>query len=145
MKIPLLKAANKLGMHPIEVVVILAPLVNSFSDLYPNLDEGLIQTLEKLLHHPQTKQPELPRKLEELPQLTGVEKACLEKLARKKIWRHKTISEDVLKKSFLRNSNAPDKSIEKLVKLGLVVSHGKHRYSLNPQRKGIIEKASSRE
>ncbi len=139
MKIPLAKAAKKLDIHPIEVVVTLAPLVNNFSEIYPDIDEGLVQTLGELLHQPRERQAEVPHKPEKLPQLSEIEKACLKKLVRKKFWGRYTVSENVLKKSFLRGSVTPDKSIKKLLELNILVLHGKHKYSLNSQRKDIID------
>jgi len=142
MNIPLTEAAKKLGIQPIELVVALSPLVNDFSEIYPNVDDGLIQTVQELLQ--QLQQP-LEQQAEDLPEpekwppLSDVEKACLVKLARKKFWGHRTISEDALRKSFFRDAQAPGKSIEELVKLGILLRHGKHEYSLNPQKKLMIE------
>lgn len=144
MKIPLTEAAKKLNVHPIEVVVALAPLVSNFFEIYPDIDKGLVQTLGELLHQPRERQAEVPHKPEKLLQLSEIEKACLEKLARKKFWGHKAISEDVLRKNFPRGSVAPDKSIEKLIELDILVLHGKHKYSLNPQRKEIIDLITKR-
>jgi len=142
MKISLTEAAKKLDMHSFELVVALAPLVIDFSDIYPDVDEGLVQTVQQeLLRQPQQpleRQAEGLHKARERPQLSDNEKSCLAKLARKKFWGHRTISENALRKSFLRESKAPDKSIEKLVRLGILIQHEKHKYSLNPRKKKIV-------
>lgn len=154
MKLDLVEAAKSLGMHPLRVVMCLAPLVDDFSDVWPAVEEGLVATLKQMLgkHGIETEKPRYeaeglsPGKCSQSLEyeLNAAEIRCLRKLAKKGFWDKKTLPETALLKSYLQGSDDPAVSIVKLVRLGLLLKHGRHQYSLNPKAGSDIKNLISR-
>lgn len=145
----LIEAAKELGVHPLQVVLALAPLVNRFSDVWPEIEDGFIPTLRQLGLSDtsvvtEQESPGIPEPapagnvLREL-QLDNLEIGCLRRLSGKKHWGKNSIPEDVLRSKFLRETADPVEALHRLVKADLLVQHGRHRYALNPHKKAEIE------
>ncbi len=139
----LVEAARDLDMHPLQVVMCLASLVEDFSSVYPVINEGLLATLRQMLGKYGVETREHTCKTGSVvrvklgqPQEQGLEAAevrCLRKLAKKGFWGKKTLSDTELQKNYLQGSSNPTASIMKFVRLGFMIRHGRRRYSLNPK------------
>jgi len=147
MKTPLAEAAKKLNLHPLQFVMVLAPLSSSFTEVWPSIEEGLVPTLQQLMQGPITGSAiqEIAEKLDAsrtknpLMDLDVMEVQCLQKLKRKNFWGKRVISEDALRKNYLRGAKDAGASIDKMIKLELLLQHKHHTYALNPHAEATIE------
>lgn len=142
------EAARRLRDHPSNVVRQLSAMVGSLDDCWPDLDHGLVETLERLRGANAKPQPR--RKSEEEQPEVGQERKpgrshaslkVLDKLARKDKWGGNAVGWDTLRNHYCRGENDLDEAVEELVDCGLLLAGQTQGgpYSLNPARKGEIE------
>lgn len=155
-QVPLAEAARGLGLHPLNLMVKLRPVVGGLTDCWPTVEDGFIATIRQL-DGLETRIPSKgdSRKLDlPLPSSpvrdahSAAERKIVEKLYRKKMWpNHPVAPESIQKLCQGFQSGELDDAIENLVRKGLLIKGDGHRgpYSLNPPKKGEIEKIAQAE
>ena len=151
MEIKTSEAASRLGIHPLNLLLKLFPMVGSIDDCWPGLEEGYVDTIRTLGDGGQrpTSQPAapLPGPTPEQPPadpLAGLDRGCvrvLEKLWRKDRWGGRAVAWETLHNHYCQDVDNLEEAIEDLVKRGLLLNHSRHGpFSLDPGRKGDIER-----
>ncbi len=145
MKIPIADAARRLRLHPCELVLELAQVATSFDDVYPEVDEGFVETLKQM--HPElfvkpsrvidrateASSQSLPRLSEDAEDITYA-------LSRKKHWGTNTVSETTLKNHYCRDLRNFDYAVKELLRIGILMPERPHGpFSLNPKAKVQVD------
>ena len=146
--------AKALGIHPGEFVTILATLGIEFDDAWPEVDEGLIQTISTMLKKRPAPTP-IPKAAATLasavktaietgqtqePALTDGALYVLEKLyTRGKIDKH-GMKRQSIKHQWGRSSHTFDNDFDLLLDRGLIIAVERDCYSVDSHRKTEIER-----
>lgn len=148
MKIPTSEAAKRLGTHPANIVLHLSEMVGDLTDSWPELEEGLVETL-RALKFKQEIQPPTPipgppvreRTVEEAPR-SRTQMKVLDKLERHDKWGGTSVSLRTLRNNYCQGLGDLDEAVHALVDDGLLLGgDGRNGpFSLNPARKGEIER-----
>ncbi len=161
MRISTADAARKLGMSVPELLDAMTSLVGDLSEVWPEMDEGYVDTIRQLhgLHILKTQgeepDPELGKRspaAQESSDLSATEQArcrILDKLERAGRWGGNSVSWDTLRNHFCQGVQDLEGGLEQLIDEGLVIVGGKGSkrkgpFSLNPSRKGEIEEEVAR-
>lgn len=148
MKVPLIRAAERLGLHPGEVVVRLARLTGSFEDLFPDLEEGLVETLEQLIKprgqdQDKHSDKEVSADVIHEPQIDLSEAArqIARALSQKKYWGNNSVPVDALKNGYCTKVQGLETELEELIQQRIVIrKQSRGPVSLNPNAKGALKK-----
>jgi hypothetical protein len=144
MKVRLDDAAKRLHLHPCELVLNLAQMVGSFDDLYPELDEGYIETLKQLLHDSSPKSSLDITEKTSRPLILKDSHAVISVLSSKGFWKKNTIERDTLKKRYCKHIVNLDTAINELQREEIVIiKKGGNILSLNPKKRKVIEEIIS--
>ena len=147
MKIPINEAADQLSLHPAELVLFLADMVAPFEELYPEVDEGLVNTIRSM--HPeifsrtsdrQIQQPGLPPR-EDIPtslRLSPDGERVVLALHNKRHWGSNIVSETTLRNHYCRGLSDFDSAIRELARAKLL-SSVRGPFSLNTRAKAEID------
>ena len=145
MKIPINEAARRLHLHPCELVLELAQIATSFDDLYPEVDEGFVETL-KQMHHELFVKPSraIDRPIEAssqpLPRFSKDAEHIVYALSRKKHWGTNTVSEATLKNHYCRDLHDFDYAVKELLRVGILTpERPRGPFSLNPKAKVQVD------
>ena len=145
MKIPLTEASARLRLHPCELVLWLAKMLPRFEDLYPEVDEGFLETLTQM--HPElfgkpvfdvTKTPEPPVVCLHL----STDAARLVKVLRNKgHWGTHTVRPSTLKNHYCKDLQNFDSAIKELIRAGILSAerHVRGPFSLNTKARALID------
>ena len=150
MEIKTPEAASRLGIHPLNLLLKLFPMVGSIEDCWPNLEEGYIDTVQALADggqrpsaQPAIQSPEPSPQEPPANPSAGFNKGCvrvLEKLWRKDRWAGRAVAWETLHNHYCQDVDNLEETVEELVQRGLVIKSSKHGpFSLDPNRKGEIE------
>ena len=149
MKIPIADAARRLRLHPCEVVLELAQIATSFDDLYPEVDEGFVETLMQM--HPElfvktsraidrATQETIGPSSPPLPRLSKDAARMVHALSQKKHWGTNTVSEATLKNHYCRDLQNFDYAVKELLRVGILTPERPHGpFSLNPKAKVQVD------
>lgn len=151
MKIKTSEAASRLGIHPLNLLLKLFPMVGSIEDCWPDLDEGYVDTIRTLgegaqrpTSQPAARLPEPPPEQPPADPLAGIDRGSvrvLEKLWRKDRWGGRAVAWETLHNHYCQDVDNLEEAVEELVQRGLVIKPEKHGpFSLDPSRKGEIER-----
>ena len=142
MKISICDAAQSLRLHPLEFVLDVARLTQSFDEIYPEVDEGYVATLKQMqgMRHSFDTEQLLP-KAASLPGLSEDAKCLVSAMKRKGHWGKNTVGKDTLKNHYCRNLRDFDSAIKELLKANMVAYTSlAGPFSLNTKTKTQIEK-----
>ena len=135
-------AARELGLHPAELLVRLwnKKLVYTLEDCWPQIDQGLIETLsqvEGLPRRPPVSQPDPALD----SSLSPLQMQIIHVMNKRKHWGHNRIGEDQLKKFLPQGTDSRNlhKALKKLHAQGLVLEQN-NGYSLNTHKKADIDR-----
>lgn len=143
MKIPIHKAAAHLRLHPCELVLELAGIA-AFDELYPEVDEGFVETLKQM--HPErfVKPPRIPEAPKvpspSLPRLSKDSELLVSVLSHKKHWGTNTVSEATLRNHYCRDLQDFDSAVRELTRAGILNAESpRGPFSLNTKAKAQVE------
>jgi len=149
MKIPLNEAAAKLRCHPCEVILELTEMIRTFDELYPEVDEGFIETLKRM--HPerfdrpssdscQIQETSVSNSDQGLPHLSEDAERLVCILSHKKHWGTNTVSEDTLRNHYCRNLQNCDSAIKELIRSDILMNKSlRGPFSLKTKAKGKVD------
>jgi hypothetical protein len=145
MKIPIAEAARRLRLHPCELVLEIAQIATSFDDLYPEVDEGVVETLKQM--HPElfVKPSRAIDRATEVsfqpfPRFSKDAEDIVYALSRKKHWGTNTVPEATLKNHYCRDLQNFDYAVKELLRVGILTSERPHGpFSLNPKAKVQVD------
>ena len=154
-KISTSEAGRHLRDHPANVVRHLSEMVGSLRDCWPDVDVGFVETLRTLRRARFSDSPNQPveeptKPLQERSKGSFVKSAStlrvLDKLERKDKWGGNAIGWDTLRNHYCRGLDDLDEAVDELVEEGLLLPGDSRSgpYSLNPAKKGEIEKPHCR-
>ena len=145
MKIPIADAARRLRLHPCELVLEFAQIATSFDDVYPEVDEGFVDTLKQM--HPElfvkpsraidrtTEASSQPS-----PRFSKDAEDIVYALFRKKHWGTNTVSEATLKNHYCRDLQNFDYAVKELFRVGILTPERPHGpFSLNSKAKVQVD------
>jgi hypothetical protein len=157
MKIRTGDAARKLGLTVPEFLDAAAGLMAELHEAWPEVDDGYVETMQQLYglaaedrEDEETEAP--PVRRAGPPAVSQVDYAklrILDKLERHDRWGGNSVSLDTLRNHYCQGVKGFDEALEKLIDDGLVlvVEKGSKRrgpFSLNPAKKGVIQKELAR-
>ncbi len=148
-------AAKSLGIHPLNLLLKLQPLVPSLEECWPMVDDGFIETLkhldqktaflgEHIERGPATGEHKEGGGRLSQPQVSAGAAKVIEKLWRKSYWGKKEVSWDTLRSHYCQGITNLEGAVAELVRCGyLTRASGGHAYSLNQAYKAAIEDIAS--
>ncbi len=149
MKIPINEAAAQLRLHACELVLELAGMLASFDELYPEVDEGFVETLKQM--HPEgfvklsrdaTRVPEAPAKVPPSPfaRISKDSELLVAVLYHKKHWGTNTVSEATLRNHYCRDLQDFDSAVKELIRAGILTAESpRGPFSLTTKAKPQVE------
>lgn len=149
MKIPINEAARRLHLHPCELVLELAQIATSFDDLYPEVDEGFVETLKQM--HPElfvkpsraidrASQETTWTSSQPLPRLSKDAERIVYALSHKKHWGTNAVSEATLKNHYCRDLQDFDYAVKELLRVGILTpERPRGPFSLNLKAKVQVD------
>lgn len=146
MKIPINEAARRLHLHPCELVLELAQMATSFDDLYPEVEEGFVETLKQMRPErffKSSRDMRIPeaRDISSSPlRLSRDAEQLVSALERKGHWGTNKVSHDTLKNHYCRGLQDFDSAVKELIRGGILLAE-KHRgpFSLNPKARTQVD------
>lgn len=149
MKIRLAKAAEELGVHPLALLLYLGEQELPFEEIWPDLDSAWVDTIRardwkkfgasRVAPHESRERPEGGPKKAALS-LSQASRQILAKLWRNGRWGDLRVSLDTIRKHYCPNLRDVDAALRELATLGLLSGDSRGPYSLNPSRKGEIDR-----
>jgi hypothetical protein len=152
MRIPTSDAGRQLGLDVPAFLDAAARLLSDLTEAWPEIDTGYVETMQQLygLSPPglADEQDATTPTVTVMPPISPCERArlrILDKLERADRWGGNAVSFDTLRNHYCQAIDAFDEALEQLIdsELVLVAERGNRRrgpFSLNPARKGVIEK-----
>ena len=148
MIIKLQEASRQLAIHPLNLLLKIYPMVGNLGDCYPELDNGLVETVKELgvQHHRDSGRPVAPTTAPikaaeptgEVELSAGAQKV-IEKLWRGDHWGRMAVSRASLN-HLCRNVSDLESVLEELIKKKVVLTQTKQGpFSLNTKFKSSIE------
>jgi hypothetical protein len=157
MKVRTADAARKLGLTVAAFLDGAAGLMAELHEAWPEVDDGYVETMQRLYglaaedrEGEETEAP--PVRRAGPPAVSQVDRAklrILDKLERADKWGGNAVSLDTLRNHYCQGVDGFDEALEKLLDDGLVLvaekgSKRRGPFSLNPARKGVIQKELER-
>ena len=154
MKIRTSEAAVRLGVHPLGLVLAVRPMVGGIEDCWPEIDDGFVETL-RAAGYGQSESARAARHGDGAKQPSGSAPAVspvlsvshaaaevLDKMSRQDKWGKNTVSLDTLRNHYCRTVSNVEVAVDELVDREFLLVEGgrKGTYSLNPARKGEIDR-----
>lgn len=147
-------AARNLGVHPFDLVGFACRMTGSLGDLWPEIDEALVETLGQMglgarETRPAAEGGDVPDVARPPARTLGVSEAAarvLDKLERRNHWGSNHVNLDTVRNHFCRGVPGLDEGLEELLDRGLLSSAGgrKGPVSLDTHAKGEIDTILSR-
>lgn len=145
MKMSLQQASAILGMPAPKIVLLIAPLVNSLDDCWPEIDKGLVDTLASMYSLPMVDETEKEPSRETAdndPSLPISKPAAmiLDKLYRQRHWGSKLVSWDTLHNHYCHGIKDLRSAMDELLDADLLTTKEDRDgpFSLNTSRKKDI-------
>jgi len=152
MKIKTANAARALGIHPSHLLLHVAELDRSlsFGDVWPEIDQEWVKTVEASRGHRQptpAPSPELPKLLQPTPSPSDDAVHVLDKLSRKDKWGNASVTLDALLNLTHLDRHRLQKALDELRKLRFLGhdGRGQGKISLAPGRRNEIERVTHRQ
>ena len=154
------RAANDLGIHPLNLLIHLFPLTQNLKASWPDVDDGFIKTLEQTgkVRRPNPAKAAPPTvakpgdKIKEslvprpklLTDLSDDALRVIEKLWRKKRWGSAIVSLRTLGNNYCRDVADLEQVVDDLVIKGILLRESRHgAVSLNPSRHDEIDEIAA--
>lgn len=152
MKLSLHDAASRLGIHPAEFALEIATLTEALVDFWPEVDEGMVQTIEVMRDKRVGKRPAWRHDANAAavttsevgthyqPPVSESAGRVIEKLSRKRHWGNHFVSFATLSNHHCQHVENLDQAVEELVNKGLLIRDSRsNAYALNTQCKSEID------
>jgi hypothetical protein len=157
MKVRTAEAAGKLGLSVPAFLDAAAGLMADLHEAWPEVDDGYVETMQRLygLAHQEREDEETetpPIRPAGPPAVSQVDRAklrILDKLERADRWGGNVVSLETLRNHYCQGVEGFDEALEELIDNDLVMvpekgSKRKGPFSLNPAKKGVIQKELAR-
>lgn len=144
------EAARALGLHTLDFVARLHGMVGSWSECWPEVDDGYVETLRILLDRPRAKRVQDPGSPPAQPAARGDDPCphsigdhaarLIEKMWRKGRWGDMRVSHDTIHVHMMRDIDDSEEVLDDLVRRGILMAEGRRgSFALNPGRKTEID------
>jgi prepilin-type N-terminal cleavage/methylation domain-containing protein len=140
MKIPINEGAARLSLHPCEFILKLSQMIESFDDIYPEVDENYVDNLKQLTQHISKKSSFGTTEKNTKLQISKDAHSLISVLHSKKYWENNRIDKAILKNHYCNHIADLEATIKELQRLDIVlIKKGGNALSLKSKKKNLIE------